>query len=214
MSSHPVWDLPTRIFHWVLLLAVCVSWTSAEFDYYNIHQWSGYTILVLVVFRLFWGFVGSVHSRFSDFVSTPATVMKYLKGNMPTRVGHNPLGAWSVVALLLLLLAQALTGLFNSDELMYNGPFYYAVDSTLANQLGDLHEKIFWLLSTLILLHIAAVLYYRFGKGDNLLAAMFSGGSGGQAAPVPIWRALLVLAVCIACLAVAVYFAPAPKLPW
>lgn len=214
MSSYPIWDLPTRAFHWLLTLAVAVSWASHEFDYFTVHKWSGYTVLVLVGFRLTWGFVGSAHSRFSDFISKPGTVARYLKGQLEDAPGHNPLGGWSVVVMLLLLLGQALSGLFNSDGLMYDGPLYHALDSSWTDKLGELHESLFWVLLGFILLHVGSVLFYQFGRRKNLLGAMWHGGQGGRAEPASPWRALLLVALCAAALATVVYFAPAPSLPW
>ena len=126
-ATHPIWDIPTRLFHWALVIAVLLSWVSQEEDYLQVHEVSGYVVLTLVCFRIVWGFVGSVHSRFADFVRAPGAVWAYLRGRGDRQQpGHNPAGGWSVLVMLLLLLVQALTGLFNSDELMHDGPFYHA----------------------------------------------------------------------------------------
>ena len=211
---HPVWDLPTRLFHWLLVIAVFLSWLSHELDWIDVHLWAGYSVLVLVAFRITWGFIGSVHSRFADFVRGPVAVLAYWRGRTEQGPGHNPAGGWSILALLLLLLVQALTGLFNSDGLMFDGPLYHALDSDWTDRLGAVHEELFWVLCGFITLHVLAVLVYQFGKRENLLGPMLHGGSGGRAAPAPLWRALLVLALCSSALALAVYLAPEPVLPW
>ncbi len=212
---YPTWDIPTRLFHWALVLAVFLSWLSHEMDWIDVHLWSGYTVLVLVVFRLAWGFLGSVHSRFSDFLRGPASVLAYFRGRASSEApGHNPAGGWSVVVLLVLLLTQAGSGLFNSDGLLFDGPLSYALDSSWTDKLGELHDQLFWVILGFIVLHLLAVAWYQFVRGDNLLGPMLTGGVQGMAAPVPVWRALLVLGVCVGLLALAVYFAPEPDLPW
>ena len=214
MNLFVTWDLPTRLFHWLLVWAVFMSWLSHEFEWFEVHLWSGYTVLVLVAFRILWGFVGSVHSRFSDFLRGPVTVWQYWRGRGQERPGHNPAGGWSVLALLALLLAQALTGLFNSDDLLYDGPLHHALDSRWTDKLGAWHEQGFWILLGLIGLHVLAILYYQLIKRRNLLGPMFSGGDAGIAPPAPWWRALVVVAVCAVALALAVYYAPEPEVYW
>jgi cytochrome b len=210
---HPQWDLPTRFFHWVLVVAVLLSWVSQEEDYMQVHEISGYVVLVLVCFRIVWGFVGSVHSRFSDFMRGPATVFSYLRGRGGDYRGHNPAGGWAVVMLLLLLLLQALTGLFNSDELMHDGPFFHALDSNWQDRVGALHETLFWVLCGFIALHILAIAFYQLRRRD-LVTPMVLGGKQGKAAPASRLLALGVLALCVLGLYVALQFAPPPKLPW
>jgi cytochrome b len=211
----PVWDVPTRLFHWLLVIAIFTSWLSHEFEWVKVHLWSGYTVLVLVAFRLAWGFLGSAHSRFSDFLKSPPAVWRYWREGELAGPGHNPAGGWAVVAMLVLILVQASSGLFNSDGLMFDGPLYYALDSAWSDKLGALHEKVFWVLLGLIALHIIAVLYYQFGsRQQNLIGPMFNGGEGGRQAPVSLWRAALLVLICVALLAGAVYLAPEPDLPW
>ncbi len=211
---HPVWDIPTRAFHWLLVIAVFLSWLSSELDWIDVHLWSGYTALTLVVFRLGWGVVGSLHSRFSDFLRGPKTILSYLRGEEPRRPGHNPLGGLSILALLTLVLAQAVTGLFNSDGLLFDGPLYYALDTPWSDRMGAWHETLFWVLVGFVALHLVAVLFYQFGKRQNLIGPMITGGENGAAAPAGLLRALLVVAISAGLLALAVYFAPEPDLPW
>ena len=213
-TKHPTWDLPTRLFHWLLVVCVFLSWLSHNRDWIQVHLWSGYTVLVLVTFRILWGFFGSVHSRFSDFVRSPSALFRYWRGAEPDRPGHNPAGAWSILVLLSLLLVQALSGLFNSDGLLFDGPLHHALDSDVTAKLGDLHDQLYWIILGFVGLHVAAVLYYQFVRRKPLVGPMISGGSEGLRAPAPLWRALLVLVMCAGALALAVYLAPEPELPW
>ena len=217
MSNHaqyPLWDLPTRLFHWLLALGVFLSWLSHERDWIEVHLWSGYGVLVLVIFRIVWGFFGSVHSRFTDFVRSPTAVLRYWRGEPSETAGHNPAGAWSILVLLALLLLQAGTGLFNSDGLLFDGPLHHALDSDVTDKLGELHDELFWVILGFIGLHVAAVLYYQFVRREPLIGAMVTGGERGKGAPVSLWRALGLLILCCGLLALAVYFAPEPEYPW
>ena len=125
-----VWDLPVRVFHWALLLAVAGAWCThaAGVAWVRYHGWCGYTVLVLVAFRLLWGIVGTRHARFTSFVRGPVATLRYAaqlaRGTAPHLAGHNPLGAWMVLVLLAALLAQALLGLFGNDEIFNFGPLY------------------------------------------------------------------------------------------
>lgn len=194
--GHLLWDLPTRLCHWLLVVCVPAAWLSAEMAWVEVHQWLGYTVLVLVVSRILWGFVGSRHARFSDFVTGPAGVIAYLKGAGAGSAGHNPLGSWSVLLLLALLLAQAVSGLFNSDDVFYTGPLYYAADASVRDTMGLVHEVAFNLLLALVALHVGAVLYHQYWRGEPLVQAMVRGkavGREGRVAPVSSWRAAAVL---------------------
>jgi len=125
-----VWDLPVRLFHWLIVVLLAVSWWSAEQGgvMLKYHMWSGFTVLTLVLFRVAWGFVGSRYARFTDFVHGPRQVFGTLGALFDRRplaiAGHNPLGGWMVVALLVCLLVQTMTGLFANDDLFNEGPLY------------------------------------------------------------------------------------------
>lgn len=197
-EPHPLWDIPTRTFHWLIVCLVPLSWWSAEEGYYDVHQWSGYAVLVLVASRVAWGFLGSRHSRFQDFLVGPAGVLAYLRGRGTDRVGHNPLGGWSVIVLLVLLLAQAISGLFNSDDVLYSGPLYYWAGNDLRTVMGVTHEVAFNALLALVGLHIAAVCYHQWRLQEKLLQAMVRGsaaGREGREAPVAWWRAAAIAIV-------------------
>jgi len=211
----PLWDLPIRLFHWSLPVLLVTAWISAEFDALDVHEWCGYTVLVLVAFRIVWGFIGSRHARFSDFVRSPAAAIRYLRGGEPEREGHNPAGAWSVIGMLLLLLAQATTGLFNSDDVSFEGPLVRALDRDIVDALAAWHEPNFWLLLTLVTLHIGTVLFYLVRRKRNLIRPMLTGGESSDAsAPRPLWLAALVIAVLAALLNWGLSLAPPPPPPF
>ncbi len=199
----PLWDLPTRIFHWVVVACIALAWWSAENENYTVHKWTGYTILVLVVSRAIWGFIGSRHSRFRDFLVGPAAVLDYLRGRGAGSPGHNPLGGWSVVLLLLLLSLQAVSGLFNSDDVLFSGPLYHAAGGEFRDAMGALHEFAFDALLVLVCLHLLAVLYHQLHRREKLIQAMLRGraaGREGEVAPVSPWLALATLGAVAAAL--------------
>lgn len=176
-----VWDAPVRIVHWLLVALVLTSWITSEIggNAMTYHMWSGYTILTLVAFRIVWGFVGSEHARFSSFLYAPATIFAYaaglLRADSRYYLGHNPLGGVSVVLLLASLLTQAATGLFANDDIATEGPLAPLVSGETSSLLTTIHRWNFYVLATLIGLHIAAVLFYLIVKRDNLTGAMFTG---------------------------------------
>lgn len=216
-DSHPLWDLPTRLFHWLLALCLLLSWWTGEEGQFERHEWLGYTVFVLVLSRVIWGFVGSRHSKFSDFVRGPVTVWAYIKGREPGGRGHNPLGGWSVLSLLLVLLIQAISGMFNSDDLMFDGPFFFVASVEFRDTMGVIHEQAFNVLLALVALHLAAVFYYQWIKKMPLLQAMIKGKSEGRygASPVTsVWRALIVIVVIAALLWWAISLAPQPQPMW
>ena len=214
---HPVWDLPTRLFHWSLPMLVGLAWWSAEYERYDIHEWTGLTLIVLLVSRILWGFVGSRHSRFSDFVTGPRAIVGYLTGEGSPTPGHNPLGALSVLALTGLLLLQAVSGLFNSDDIFFNGPLYYAADSDFRDSMGTVHDIAFDVLLGLVGLHVAVVAYHQWIRRDGMIKAMIAGsaeGKQGGAAPVAAWKALLIAVVVAGLLWWGLEQAPQPQPLW
>ncbi len=216
-DKHPLWDLPTRFFHWALVLCIGLSWWTGDQGELDRHAWVGYVVLVLVVFRIAWGFVGSRHSRFSDFLAGPGAILAYLRGEGGTSPGHNPLGGWSVLIMLLLLLTQAVTGLFNTDDVLFNGPLYYALDGDLRDTLGVIHEVAFDILLAFIVLHILAVCWHQFVRGEPLLQAMTRGeasGRTGRQALAPTWLALVLSGAIALLLWAIIAFAPQPTVMW
>ena len=175
-----VWDLPTRIFHWALLILVVNMVVTASLGG-NAMAWhfrGGYVILSLLLFRLVWGIVGGRWSRFSSFIYAPSTIIGYLKGlGKPEHsVGHTPLGAGSVFALLFFLLAQVGTGLFSDDEIASSGPLAKFVANATVSTATSYHKNIGkYVLILLIVLHVGAVLFYLYKRKENLIAPMIHG---------------------------------------
>ncbi len=188
-----------------MALLLAQWWTADGFDTMNYHLWGGHAVLALVLFRLIWGFVGSDTARFRDFVRGPGAVLAYVKalarGDAPRYLGHNPLGGWSIVAMLILLLAQAVTGLFANDDIFIEGPLYSWVSKGTSDWLTTIHKLNFDLLLILIAVHLGAVLFYLLVKRENLIHPMLSGHKSlslESAVSVPRmvspWRGLVVLA--------------------
>lgn len=181
-----IWDLPTRLFHWIVLLLVVFSVVTAEIggNWLDWHMRSGYCILTLVLFRIMWGFAGSHHARFANFVRPPAAVFAYLRElrnrSAAAQTGHNPLGALSVIALLVALLLQTSTGLFaNDDSTSTEGPLAKFVSNHTSNVLTAVHEVNQYLIYALVALHVAAIAYYYFAKRENLVTPMLTGDKPG-----------------------------------
>ncbi len=171
-----IWDLPTRLFHWLLVMAVIGSFVSVKLGG-NAMIWHGrfgYIVLALIFFRLIWGFVGTHHARFAQFIKSPKAILAYLKNPAETP-GHSPLGAISVVVLIALFLAQALAGLFASDDIAFDGPLVRYVASTWVELLTSFHRLNEWVLLTLVGIHLGAILYYKYAKRINLISAMITG---------------------------------------
>ena len=184
-----VWDLPTRLFHWALVACI-VGLTVTGYTGGGAMQWharTGYVVLTLLLFRLVWGVVGGHWSRFSSFVYSPRSVMNYLRGRAhPDHlIGHNPLGAGSVFAMIAVLLAQIATGLVGDDELAFTGPLNRFVQSSKGLAATWYHKQVGqWLLLALVLLHVGAVLYYLVRRKDNLVQPMIDGDKAvAHAAP-------------------------------
>lgn len=174
--SIQVWDLPLRIFHWLLALSVISEVVTGEIGG-NLIDWHGrigVLILGLLVFRIIWGFVGTKHSRFINFFPTPARIGAYFKGQWQGH-GHNPLGALSVIALLGVLGTLVGTGLFSNDDIAFYGPLFNLVDKSVSDKLSGLHALIFNLLAGLVILHIAAIVFYVRVKKHNLVVPMLTG---------------------------------------
>ena len=178
MEKIKIWDLPIRIFHWLLPLLLGFSWYSAETRAMEWHRYSGYSILGLLIFRLCWGLWGSHSARFSTFIKGPASVLAYARGQktQSTTVGHNPLGGWSVAALLLLLAVQVSSGLFAVDvDGLESGPLSYMVSFDGGRVLADIHEVSFNILLTLVAVHLLAILWYEFVRKERLVMPMVNG---------------------------------------
>lgn len=205
LASRRVWDVPIRLFHWLLVALIAFSWWSATYDHVDWHIWSGCAILTLLLFRLLWGFFGSSTARFSSFVRGPKTILRHLRGSAGwSPIGHTPLGGLSVAALLFVCSVQVGLGLFAEDEDgFYLGPLAHFVSSDTSDSIRHLHALNFYLLLALIVLHVAAILYYRLVRGKRLTRAMITGRAQIDAPAQPMrpgkwWAALLCLAVALA----------------
>ena len=169
-----VWDLPTRIVHWLLAALIAFSWWSVTYHHTGWHIWSGIAILTLLIFRLLWGLVGSSTARFANFVRGPRAIASLWRGSW-RGIGHNPLGALSVLALFGAVAVQVGLGLISQDEDgLYAGPLARLVSSDTSDSARDLHELWFKVILGLVALHIAAILYYRL-RGRKLTLPMITG---------------------------------------
>jgi cytochrome b len=183
-----VWDLPLRLCHWALTVAVVGSFVTHWIDAFAWHARFGYATVVLVTFRIVWGFVGPAHARFGDFVRGPRAAWTYARGLYAKRgaaepsahvAGHNPLGGWMVLLLLALLLVQSLAGLFANDEIMNTGPLYGYVSGERSDAISTLHAKLSDVILVAVGVHVAAAFYYLLVLRDNLIAAMVTGYKRG-----------------------------------
>lgn len=203
-----LWDAPVRIVHWGLVALIAFSWWASE-DHLNWHRWSGYAVIGLVVFRIYWGFAGGGAARFSSFVRGPGATAAYLRtlgARAPSLTpGHNPLGALSILAILAVLLVQVATGLFAVDiDAFEGGPMSDRVSFELGRQIAEWHELSFRALQALVVLHVGAVLFYWVWKRTNLIRPMITGRrelpSDPALASAPLWRLAVgvILAAAIA----------------
>jgi cytochrome b len=201
MQKIKVWDLPTRLFHWLLVASVIALVITGKLGGKAIpwHGGIGIFVLGLIVFRLVWGFVGSTYARFRQFFPTPSRIRLFLKGAWHG-MGHNPLGALPIFALLVLTPTQAVLGLFTTDGASFFAPLHRLIDSELSIRLTELHRRLSGVLSALVLLHFASiVLYVRMTK-NNLLIPMITGwktaeqGESAQGGGVVALIAALMLA--------------------
>jgi cytochrome b len=176
-----VWDLPVRIFHWLLVLsfigAFVTNWLGVR--YFKYHAWCGYSILILVAFRILWGFVGTYYAQFWHFIPGITSLKTYIQSALKRcgkpHAGHNPLGALMVVLLLAALGVQAITGLYSNDEISNMGPFYGYVSNELSLKLTGIHKGLsYWILAAVVA-HIGAVLIHVKLKREPLIKAMYNG---------------------------------------
>jgi cytochrome b len=183
-----IWDLPTRLFHGLLIVCVAGLVITGELGggAMRLHFLFGYGVLTLVLFRLVWGCVGGHWSRFASFVPSPAQLRAYLDAlrshNAPKSIGHNPLGALSVMAMLLMLLLQVLSGFISDDEITATGPWTRLVPNAWIELATQYHADIGkMILIVLVALHVASVLYYKYFKDEDLITPMIRGDK-----PLPI----------------------------
>jgi cytochrome b len=200
-----VWDLPLRAFHWLFAVSILASWLTAQlgFSWMKWHMRLGYWTLGLLIFRFVWGLVGPRHARFTSFLKSPADVLRYARNMKNTIadpvVGHNPMGALMVIGMLALVSVQATTGLFATDDIAWQGPYYPSVSTATAQLLSTVHRWNIDLIWLAIATHIAAILYYAFVKKDNLVPAMLTGLKSAERVPADqaisdsqVWKAVLI----------------------
>lgn len=210
-----VWDLPVRLSHWAMLILLLVQFGTGLFGLFDmrVHLWAGYALLTVLVFRILWGLFGSDSARFSRFIRGPRATLAYLRDLAEPRPahwpGHNPVGAWSVLVLLALTLAQSVTGLFAREYGGVAGPLADRVGRQLGRSLSDPHAWLYWLMLLWILVHVGAAFYHLLYKRENRIGPIFGNGR------LPLYRdpglrfagvgrAWLLLAVSIAAVAVIV----------
>jgi cytochrome b len=203
-----VWEWPVRAFHWgiVVLLVALVVTAKLGGSWMDWHMRAGYAMLTLVLFRVLWGFVGGPHARFASFVRGPGAVLRYarslVQGTKEEHVGHNPLGGWSIVLLLLALLTQAATGLFANDDISSDGPLVKFVTKDLSDTITSFHRRHVWWIFALVAVHLTEVFTYLFAFKENLVHAMVTGRKRLPVSAVPrpehgpvTVRALVLLAL-------------------
>lgn len=199
-----VWDLPTRLFHWLTVALVAAAYATWQLNRMDWHAWVGEILLALLLFRLLWGIFGSDTARFSRFLAAPRTALRHLarllRREPDHQAGHNPAGGWMVVLLLLILLGETLTGIFVNNDIADVGPLTAMTPAAVADAIDALHAILWNVLLAAIALHLAAIVAYAVAKGQNLLLPMVTGTKvlpqevpqPGLASPL---RAVLLLAV-------------------
>jgi cytochrome b len=215
-----IWDLPTRLFHWLLVATLAGSWATHELGtaWMDWHVRLGYFALGLVIFRLCWGLVGPRHARFASFVVGPSALLRYLRSWLrrapDAHAGHSPTGGWAVLFMLALVGLQATSGLFKTDDFLIQGPWYHAAPSWLTDLMGRIHHSNFELLLALVGLHLLAVLAYGLGPKPGMIRAMLSGDLQAPAAEGiagdRLLAALATAAVAAGLVALIVMSAPQP----
>ena len=217
------WDPFVRLGHWSLAAFFALAYWLGG-DWLALHAHAGYTLALLVVFRFIWGFIGPRHARFSSFLRGPATSITSLKQLFSRQpgadAGHSAIASWSVLALLLLVAAQASTGLFISDDIFYAGPYNGVVSNATAGKLAGVHHLNFNVLQAMVLLHLCAVGWYRLGKKTDLVGPMLH---GHKQLPIELidqaidssrtGAALIVLTLAALAVTALVQLAPPPPMP-
>ncbi|WP_448551705.1 cytochrome b/b6 domain-containing protein [Thalassotalea montiporae] len=202
MTKFKVWDNFTRIYHMSQLILLALLWYSGEQGDFDLHFICGYTMLALWISRLFWGIFGSQTSRFSYFLASPVSALRWLAKPHQAFPGHNPLAAYMIIALLLSLGVQLISGLFATDDVLAEGPLIYGVSDSLAETLDSLHNSNFDILLGLIAIHIVAALVHSW-RGDNVIKTIITGYSNHSHSvqlrfrsswiPIALWLSLFLL---------------------
>jgi len=202
IAEQPVWDLPIRLSHWLLAVLILFSWWSVKNQHTDWHIWSGCAILTLLIFRLLWGVFGSSTARFANFIRGPGAIRDDLGGRW-SGIGHSPLGGLSVLVLFGVVGVQVSLGLISEDEDgLYLGPLARLVSTNTSDRARDLHELWFNLILLVVIVHVAAILFYRL-RGRPLTKAMITGKTLADPVAQPMrpgkwWAALICLAIAFA----------------
>lgn len=204
-----VWDLPTRLFHWIIVLLLPAAYVTWRLNWMDWHVWIGEAALTVVLFRILWGWFGSDTARFARFVASPRAALQHLRHALHRepdyQVGHNALGGWMVLLLLALLLLEPLTGLFVNNEVANEGPLGELVPSSVDNAITALHAYLWDALLAAVALHVLAIALYALARGQNLIGPMLSGRKWLPAqVAVPRMAGAARAAVLLACSALAV----------
>ncbi|CAD6528175.1 hypothetical protein LMG27952_02156 [Paraburkholderia hiiakae] len=198
----PVWDLPTRLFHWLTVVLVAAAYVTQRMNWMQMHVRLGETLLALVLFRILWGCFGSETARFSRFVASPRKAIEHLRHVLrrepDVQVGHNAAGGWMVLLLLALLLVETLTGLYDNNDIADEGPLSEIVPAKIANAIAGLHAWGWDVLAAAVVLHVCAIAVYALVKGHNLIGPMLSGrkrlpASVRAPARASLWLAALLM---------------------
>lgn len=212
MKKNLVWDIPVRLFHWLLVLCLLGQWVTAEVleDAMDLHFYIGYFTLGLIIFRLIWGFVGTKYARFTSFIAGPKMMLAYLRSiifKQPTlSIGHNPVGGLLLPAVIILVGLQAISGLFTSDDIVYSGPYAASANADLQQWMQWLHHNIFNVLLAIIAIHLIAIFWYLIFLKHNLIKPMLD-GKKAVSLKDGITHSQLLKAILIVCLvAVFVYW--------
>lgn len=221
MQKTLIWDIPTRLFHWLIVASLLAQYATVEWLENKVqwHFYIGYFTLFLVVFRLLWGIVGTQHAKFSSFVTGPKAVLNYVKTlfsrHSEPAVGHNPLGGWFVIVMLVLVAIQAISGLFMTDDIFLDGPYRQLANEDTLALMNSLHHFAFDVLLYVIALHIGAVVFYSVYKKQKLVPAMVHGNKVTNTVGITdsrIFRALIVALIAAAAVYVAIeVYPPAPQ---
>lgn len=206
-----VWDLPTRLFHWLLVLSIVGCFITIKVGglWMDWHVRLGLLTLALLIFRLVWGLIGGHYSRFTRFLPHPARSLNYLRAKPDVYPGHNPIGAWSVWAMLIVFGFQAVSGLFANDDIFTTGPLAY-LSSSWSKTLTGLHKANEWIMLTLIAMHVLAIVFYRVLGGQKLTSTMITGDATVPARPslpasTDTWKTRLIALALAALIAWGVY---------
>ncbi len=171
-----IWDLNIRIFHLMLIITIIISIISGKFSYFYIHEISGLTLFLLILFRIYWGFFGGYYSKFKNFNLNKKSLFNHFKNKKKKYFGHNPLGSLSIFSIFILILITSLSGMFSSDDIFYDGPFAKLAPHLVGN-FTKIHNILHYFLYILLILHLSAVSYYQFFLKEKIINQMIDGKS-------------------------------------